>query len=116
MPMGSICWPLNTINRSTKVTYLNQSVHGPEPQIHEVWILGFDRIICKVFPTARVEVPFGTVKEFVTDHLAENGFIIQIVGQLSINDSVQILGVPAQAWGNVLLFLCNLQSSAEATG
>ena len=67
-----------------------------------------DEIIREVNPTSRVEVIAGTVGEFVTNYLAENGRIIQIIGQLSINDSVQFLDVPAQAWGDGFPFLCNL--------
>ena len=52
----------------------------------------------------------------MTYYLTENGHRIQIIGKISINDSVQFLGVTAQAWGNGLPFLCNLQETYEATG
>ena len=65
---------------------------------------------------AQVEVTAGTVGEFVTDYLAENGCIIQIIGQLSVNDSVQFLSVPDQGRGSGLLFICNLMDRIEAIG
>ena len=58
----------------------------------------------------------GTVGEFVIDYLAGNGPKIQIIRQLSINDSVQFLGIPAQYWGRGLTFILHLQESSEATG
>ena len=45
-----------------------------------------------------------------------NGHRIHIIEQISINNRVQSLGVPAQAWGIWFLFLCNLQAHSEATG
>ena len=56
-----------------------------------------DGIIHDVHPTAQVEVPARTVEEFVNDYLAENGRRIQIIEQISINNSIQFLGVTAQA-------------------
>ena len=114
--MGSICWPSNPGRRSTEDTAFIQYFDGREPQIHEVWSLVLCRIILEVHPTAQVEVVSGTIREFVTNYLPENGQKIQIIRQLSINNSVQFLGVPYQAWGFGLLFLSNLQAPAEATG
>ena len=51
----------------------------------------------------------------MTDYLAENGRRTQIIGKIYINNSVQFLGVPAQAWGHGLPFIRNLQAPAEAT-
>ena len=47
----------------------------------------FGRDFPRSYPTARVEVPDGTVGEFVTDYLTENGRQTLIIGQLSVNDS-----------------------------
>ena len=52
----------------------------------------------------------------MTDCLAENGRRIQIIRQLSINNSIQFLGVPNQGRGSGLLFIFNLQARVEATG
>ena len=115
-PMGYIRRPLNTGSRSTKYTAFIQCFDGQYPQIHVVWILGLDRIICKVHHTDRVEVITVTVKEFVTDYLAGNRRRIQIIGQISINCSIQFWGVPVQSWGRGFPFLCNLQATTEPTG
>ena len=106
--MGSICQTLNLVRRSTEYTAFVQCVDGRELLIHEVWSLGLDGIIREFHPTARVEVPSRTVGEFVTNYLSENGYIAHITRQLSINDSVQFLGVPVQSWGRRFPFLCNL--------
>ena len=74
------------------------------------------RIIRKVCPTVQVEVIAVTVGQFVADYLDENGRIIQIIGKISINNSPQFGGVPAQAWGVGLPFLCNLQAPYESIG
>ena len=96
-PMVSIRQPLNTGNGSTKEIAFIQRVYGQDPHIHEVWILGLDRIIHEIHPIARVEVIARSVEEFVTNYLAENGHIIHIIGHFSINGSVPFLGVPVQA-------------------
>ena len=94
-PMGSICWPSNPGSRSTKDTAFIQYVDGKDPQINEVWCLGLDNINREVHPSAQVEVIAITVEEFGTNYLAGNERIIQIIGQLSVNDSAQFWGVPA---------------------
>ena len=64
----------------------------------------------------QVEVTAGTYGEFVTDYLAENECRIQITKQLSVNDSVQFLGVLAQGRKSGLPFIFNLQAPVEASG
>ena len=54
--------------------------------------------------------------EFTTDHLAENRRRIPIIGQLSINSSVQFLGIPDFSRGSGLSFLPNLQAPTDPTG
>ena len=115
-PMGYICRPLDYGIGSTEANNFIQCVDDQEPQIHELWCLVLDKIICEVHPTAQVEVTAGTVGEFETDYLAENGRRIQIIGQISVNDSVQFLGVPNQGGGSGLALICNLQAHVEATG
>ena len=41
---------------------------------------------------------------------AEIGLIIPVIGQLSINRSVEILGIPAEAWGRGFSLIKNLQA------
>ena len=95
--MVSIRWPSKPSNKSTNNTAFIQYVDGREPQIHDVWILGLHGIICKVYPTAQVEVVSDTVREFVAGYLAGNGRRIQIIRQLTTNNIVQFLGVTAQS-------------------
>ena len=114
-PMESIRRHSNPSSCSTKDTAFVQCVDGREPQIHELWSLDLYRIIRKVHPTARVEVISGNVRKFVTNYLAENGRIIQTIGQLSINDSVQFWGVLVQSWVRGFPFLSNLKAPAEDT-
>ena len=103
--MLPICRPSNPGSRSTKDLAFVQCVDGREPLIHEVWSQGLYNITCKVHPTALVQVIAGTVGEFATNYLTENGRRFQIIRQLSINGSVQLLGVPAQAWTRGLPFI-----------
>ena len=81
-----------------------------------MWCLGLDYISREVHPTAQVEVTAGTVRNFVNDYLAENGRRIEIIGQLSVNNSVQFWGVPNQSVGIGLPFICNLLYRVEAIG
>ena len=86
--MRSIHRSSNIVSRSNKDTASIQCVDGREPHIHEVLSLGLDVIIRKVRPTLQVEVPAGTVREFVTNYLAKNGRRIHIIGKIFINNSV----------------------------
>ena len=57
-------------------------------------------MICReVYPTERVEIPDGTVGEFFTEYLSENGRRNQIIGELYINGSVQFIGL-SKIWGS----------------
>ena len=96
--MGSILRSSAYVIRITEATAFIQCVDVQEPHIDEFWCLGLDRISRKLHSTAQVEVTHGTVGEFVTNHLAENGRIIQITRKLSVNDSVQFWGMPDQGW------------------
>ena len=87
--MVSIDRPSDTGSRSTDVTAFIQCIDGQKPQIHELWRLDLDNISCGVHPTAQVEVTTGTVGKFVTDYLSENGLRTQIIGKISVNNSVQ---------------------------
>ena len=75
-----------------------------------------EKITCKVHLTSQVEVGAGTVAEFMNNYLAENGRTISIIRQLSINGSVQFLGIPDSS-GEVhcsLLKPCNPLMSSQA--
>ena len=86
--MGYIRWTLNPGSGSIKDTAFIQCVDVQESQIHELWCLGLDNITREVHPTAQLEVVTGTVGEFVTNYVSENGRRNQIIGKLSVNDSI----------------------------
>ena len=62
--------------------------------MHEIWCLSSDRITREVHPTAQLDVSAGVIGQFLSDYLAENGRRIPILGQISINGSVEYLGIP----------------------
>ena len=74
-----------------------QCINGREPQIHVLWCHGIDRICHKVLPYQRIEIPDGTVGEFVTDYISKNGRRNQIIGELSINGSVKLIRI-SEIW------------------
>ena len=86
--MGTIYRPFYPGSGSTDSTAFIQCINGREPHIHEFWCLDLYGICCEVRSIAHVEVTVGTVREFVTDYLAENGRRILIIGQLYVNNSV----------------------------
>ena len=81
-----------------------------------MWCLGLDRIRREVHLTARVEVTAGIVGEFGTNYPSKDGRRIDIIGKISVNDSVQLLGLSDQAWGSGLTFIFNLLDHVEGTG
>ena len=91
--MGTTRRPSYSGSGGTEANDFIQWINGREPHIHELWCLGLDGIIRKFHPTARVELPAGTVREFVTNYLAENGRQIKIIWQISVNKIVQFLGL-----------------------
>ena len=114
--MGTILRYSDSGNGVTETTAFMQCINGREPHINEFWCLGLERISLKVHLTECLEVPDGTVGEFVTNYLAENGLRINIIGKFSINDGVQFLGLSDQAWGNGLPFIANILAQVEETG
>ena len=92
--MGSICQISDSVCGGNKDVEFIQCVDGREPQINEMWCLGSDSVTREIHPTVQVEVGDGTVGQFTTNYLAENGRRIPIIGQLSINRIVKLLGIP----------------------
>ena len=70
---------------------LIQCVNGREPQIQELSCWDIYGIFGEVHPTARVDIPYRTVREFFTEYISENGRRKQIIGELFINGSVQFM-------------------------
>ena len=62
--------------------------------MHEVWDFGSNGITHDVHPTAQVDVSAGVVGHLLSDYLTENGRIILILSKISINGSIEYLGIP----------------------
>ena len=77
--MGYIRRSSDSGSGGTEDTKFVQCVDGGETQIHKLWCLGLDNITQEVHLTERVEVGAGTVGEFTTNYLAENGRRIPII-------------------------------------
>ena len=75
-----------------------------------------DELSCEVHHTERVEVTAVTIRYFMTNYLGKNGCIIEIIGSLYVNESVQFFVLFDQAWVSGLPFICNLLDCVEATG
>ena len=91
--MGNICRTSKYGSRVSETGAFIQCVNGREPQIHELWCHGIYGIFCKVHPYARIEILDGTVGEFSTDYISENGRRNKVIGKISINGSVQFIGL-----------------------
>ena len=115
-PTGYIRRPYDYSNGDTEDTEFIRCVDGRDPQLHEMWCLSLDNVIRKIYPTAQIEVGAGTVGELTTNYLAENGRRILIIGQISINISVQFLGIPNFFSNSRLLFCENLQDPTVLIG
>ena len=113
--MVSIRWTFDSGSRGTNIVDLIWCVDGREPQLHEIWCLVSVNVTREIHPTAQVEVTTGTMGQFNTNHLAENGRIIPNIGKLSINGSVQILGIPDFVRNSTFSFIGNLQSPSMTT-
>ena len=56
------------------------------------------------------------MEKFTTDYLVKNGYRIPIVGELSINGSVQLLGIPDFVRNSELSFFQDLQAPTVTSG
>ena len=65
--IGDISRPPNSGSRGIETGAFIQCVTGRDPQIQNLWCWDIGRIFCEVHPTARVEIPAGTVRDCVTD-------------------------------------------------
>ena len=64
---------------------------------------------------AHIDIPAGNVGEFVTEYFSENGQHNRIIGELSINGSVQFIGI-SDIWGSVLPFIPNPRAPDISSG
>ena len=61
--------------------------------MHKIWSLSSNGVTREFHPIAQVYVSAGTMGQFSTNCLAENGRRIPILGQIPINGSVKFLGI-----------------------
>ena len=91
--MGNIHRPSNYGGRGPETGAFIQCINGLDPQIHKLLCWDINRICLEVHPTACVMIPTGINREFVTEYLSENGWRYQIIGEFSINRSVQFIEI-----------------------
>ena len=115
IPIVSIRLPSDSGRGGTKNVEFIRCVDVREPQKHKIWSLGSNGITCEVHPTAQVDVGAGTMGQLLTDYLAENGGIIPIFGQIYINGSVKIWGIPDFHRTSGPMFIENLRSPHYTT-
>ena len=84
--------------------------------MHEIWCLSSDRITREVHPTAQLDVSAGVIGQFLSDYLAENGRRIPILGQICINGSVELLGIPNFHRTSDPMYTENLLAPHDTTG
>ena len=64
-PVGSICWPSDSVSGDEDGPEFIQCVDGRQPQIHEVWTFGEGGVTWEVHLKAQVDVGSGFVEEVV---------------------------------------------------
>ena len=107
-PVGSIVQISNSGRRDAEVPEFVRCVDGLDPQMHKVWAFYEDSVMREVHLTAQVDVSAGVVGEFASHYLTESGRRIPIFGRISINESVEWLGVPDFHSNNGLSWNSNL--------
>ena len=83
--------------------------------IHELWCHRIDGIYPKVHPTARIDIPSGTIEEFITKYLSDNRCRNWIIGEISINGSIQFIRLP-EIWVSGLPFIENPRAPEATRG
>ena len=66
--------------------------------MHKIWCLSSDSVTHEFHPTAQIDVVAETVGQFSAQYFSENGRRFTLIGQISINGSVKLLGISADAW------------------
>ena len=108
--MGSIRQTSDSGSGGTKGVEFIWCVDGQDPQIHGIWCLCSDGVTREVHWTAQIEVGAGTVGKCTNNYLSENWHRIPIIGQISINGNVKLLGIPDFVRNGGLYFIENLQA------
>ena len=76
--------------------------------MHEIYCLGSDGVTREFHLTLQIYVRNETVGKIVTQYFTENGRRIPFIGQISVNRSAKLLGIPTDAWRCVFPFLDNV--------
>ena len=112
-PVVSIYWPSASGIWGGDGSKLICCVDGWEPKIHKVWSFGYDGITSEFHPTVIVDVRAGIVGQISPNYLTENRTRVLVYTQISINGSVEYLGIPnfhrtgRPFWGNNILDPCS---------
>ena len=105
--MGSICRPSDlTGSRDPDPRVFIKCVNCKDPMANELWYHGLYGLSSDSHPTAQVEITPANDGEFITDYLTTDGRRIRIIGQYSVNGSVQFTDFP-EVWGIILLYMSN---------
>ena len=99
-PMGDIWRPYNYSSGDTDTAVFIQFANGRDPMAHELWCHSLAGLYRKVHLTSQLEIANGTVGEFITNYLTSDRCRNGITGEVSINGSVQLLGLP-DVWGGM---------------
>ena len=108
-PVGSISWPSDSGSGDAEGPECIRCVDRLKPHIHEVWDFGEDDVTREIHPTAQVDVSAGVVGYFATNYLTKSWRRIPIFGRISINGSVEYLGIPdfhrtdGPAWNETIM-------------
>ena len=113
-PVGTIHGNSDSGSRGTKGPVFIRCVDSQDPQIYEIWCLSSDGVTRESHHTSQVDVGAETVGQFSSYFLSENGRIIPILGQSSINGSVELLSIPIFFSGP--MFTENLLAPYDTTG
>ena len=105
-PIGDFRQPPDSGNRAPYPSTFIQCVDSTEPMIHGLWFHGINGLCREVHSTVRIEIPSGTIKKFIAEYLSANGWHNRIIGEISINNSVQFFGL-SEIWGSELLYVAN---------
>ena len=92
--VGAIRQAFNSGSETDDGLEFIRCVGGRQPETHEVWNFGDDRITRKFYPVARVDISAFLGDCFGTNYLAKNGRRMPMYGRKLINGSVKWLGVP----------------------
>ena len=107
--MGEIRRHYDSGSEAPDLGAIIQCVNARETMIKELLCHGIDRLCCMVYPTAHIEIHDGNIGGFVTKHLSANGWRNRTVGELSINGSVQFIGL-CEMWGSRLPYIVDYRA------